>query len=325
MPRPPRGVIRRGPSWYFRDRRGGKDRWIRLGRDYQEAVRRARKLSAEETPRSKLSVAEAVGRWLQTYIRTARNEKGQKLAEDRANQWLVPQLGHFLLERVRPDDLRLFRVALEKTHLSPQTVAHLLSDARCFFSWAEDSGLVDRSPVPKKLLPKIQERPPDRLSEAEASSVAGLPDPFGFVCRFGLASGLRWGELCRAQVSDISGGVLLVHQTKSGKVRRVPLGEFASEVKGRVGRLVPFSVKSSGYFTRKARELSGVSGFHPHQLRHTFACRWIERGGSLSALQQLLGHSSVVTTQRYAKLSDEAVQREAVRIQTVENAVEAAN
>jgi len=49
-------------------------------------------------------------------------------------------------------------------------------------------------------------------------------------------------------------------------------------------------------------------------MRHTFACQRSERGGSLAALQQVLGHASITTTQRYAKLSDEAVMREARRL-----------
>jgi len=95
----------------------------------------------------------------------------------------------------------------------------------------------------------------------------------------------------------------------------VPLsGELLREVRTRVGRLVPYAVGSPGSFASAVRRLSGVEGFHVHQMRHTFACQWLERGGSLAALQHVLGHASIVTTQRYARLTDEAVMREAARI-----------
>ena len=57
-----------------------------------------------------------------------------------------------------------------------------------------------------------------------------------------------------------------------------------------------------------------MTRFHPHQMRHTFATRWVERGGNLAALQLALGHSSIVVTQRYARLTDEHVRAEAERI-----------
>jgi integrase len=81
-----------------------------------------------------------------------------------------------------------------------------------------------------------------------------------------------------------------------------------------VGRLVPFEEVSKSSFAKVVRRRSGITGFHPHRMRHTFACQWLERGGSLPALQQILGHSSIVTTQREAKLSDETVMREAQRV-----------
>jgi integrase len=88
-----------------------------------------------------------------------------------------------------------------------------------------------------------------------------------------------------------------------------------SEVRQRVGRLVPFS--EPGSFARMARKLSGVERFHVHMLRHTFACAWVDRGGSLAALQLLLGHSSITTTQRYGRISDDMIRREVERLEGV--------
>ena len=110
---------------------------------------------------------------------------------------------------------------------------------------------------------------------------------------------------------------LEVSNTKSKRVRRVPLApELLREVRQKVGRLAGYAVGSPGSFATAVRRATGVEGFHVHQMRHTFACQWLERGGSLAALQQVLGHASIVTTQRYARLTDEAVMREAARIST---------
>jgi site-specific recombinase XerC len=57
-----------------------------------------------------------------------------------------------------------------------------------------------------------------------------------------------------------------------------------------------------------------MSEVHPHQLRPTFACRWLERDGSLVALQELLGHTSITSTQRYGRLADTAVQAEVAKV-----------
>jgi integrase/recombinase XerD len=190
------------------------------------------------------------------------------------------------------------------------TVWHVLSDARCLFRWAEDEGLVDRSPFPRRVMPRLQERPPDRLTDEDVERLLAIPEPWAFVIRFGLATGLRWGEMARAQAAHVENGVLVVSQTKSGRVRRVPIDPGL--LRGRVGLLLP--TRDVTGFTRRVRRLSGVARFHPHQLRHTMACRWLERGGSLPALQQILGHASIVTTQRYARLTDAAVQAEAERL-----------
>ena len=318
MPKLPRNMVRRKgrPGFHFRRKHHGRVTWIALGMDYQEACRKLRSLkSEEEKPRVELTVRDAAKRWLESYVATTRGARDQKLARRRVEMYLEPFLGHLLLHRLTKENLRAYRLHLERRgRLSPQSVKHLLSDARCLLNWCEDAGLVDRSPFPRRIMPRLQERPPDRLTDEEAEALASLPDPFGFVIRLGLGTGLRWGELERAQSSHIQDGMLVVSQTKSGKVRRVPLPrELLAELRTRIGKLVPFT--NQQWLTDYCRRETGIERFHVHQLRHTAACRWLERGGSLAALQEILGHASIVTTQRYARLSHDLVKREAERLE----------
>src|SRR5262245_39391136 len=129
----PKGMFRRGRSFYVRLFAGGQDRWIGLGRDLVGARERLAKLRAGEPIKPRITMADASERWLEHYVRTARNPKGQRLARSRVRRYLVPLLGGKLLGEVNPDDLRAYRVALERRDLAPQTVAHILTDVRSLF------------------------------------------------------------------------------------------------------------------------------------------------------------------------------------------------
>lgn len=315
MPKLPEHMVKRGGSFYFRKKVGPRDVRISLGTDFERAKDRLRSLITEDNlflPRT--TIREAADRWVLGYVATARaNKKDRRTVERRVQDYLIPAMGHVLMKNLKAEDVRSYRLWLEKKELSPQTVKHILSDLRCFLNWCESAGMIERSPFPRRVMPKVQERPPDRLTEEEVLAVCSLPAPFGPICQFLIETGLRWSEALRAQTSDVQSGVLVVHQTKSGKVRRVPLSPLAQAVLyNRVGLIVP--LRSLSYFSREVKDRSGVRRFHVHQLRHTSACRWLERGGSLAALQQLLGHSSVVTTQRYARLSDGYVSEEVARV-----------
>jgi len=313
---------RDGRGYYTRRRVAGKDRWISLGADFDVACRKLFELDPRSRPAVQITVREAALKWLESYIATNRNEKSRKNAQQRVCDYLEPYMGYKQLGRISKDDLRGFRLWLEKRDLAVLSVRHILADARCLFRWAEDSGWIDRSPVPNKLLPRVQERPPDRLTDAEVAAILNVPEPYAFIARLGLGTGLRWGEMMRACHTNLEvargenaheQGVLVVSHTKSWKVRRIPLTRALwSELRFRIGPLLP--IRDPWGFARMVRRFSGVTRFHAHQMRHTFACRWIEAGGSLAALQQMLGHSSVVTTQRYARISDDLVRREVERL-----------
>lgn len=316
MPKLPKGMFQRGRAYYVRLRVDGKDVWRSLGADYSEACRKLRQLRSGAVPlNGRLTVGEAAKRWVETYIATARSVANRRKSASRIERYLKPFFAFVPLWRVGPDHIRRYRLWLEGHDIAPTTVWHILSDVRCLLRWCEEVGLVERSPFPRRVMPRLQEQPPDRLSDAEVARVLAIREPYGFVIRLALATGMRWGEMTRAQASHVEGDMLVVSQTKSGRVRRIPLPpELLREIRGRVGRLVPYAEGSPGSFAKAVRRETGIEGFHVHQLRHTFACQWIERGGSLAALQQILGHASVVTTQRYARLSDDAVRREADRL-----------
>jgi integrase len=237
------------------------------------------------------------------------------MARQRLDNYLLEFMGHMPFANVTKEDVRAYRLWLEKVNngrLKPASVKHILSDLRCIMNWAVDIDLIDKSAFPRRVMPKLQERPPDRLTDEEVELVTKLPYPYGFVARFGIGTGQRWGELKRAQSSDIQNGSLVVSQTKSGKIRRIPLHpDLLEELRFCVGRISPLT--DPWGFAKMVRRYTGIERFHAHQMRHTYACRLLEAGVSLAAVQQLLGHSTVVMTQRYARISDDMVRKEVDR------------
>ena len=279
-------------------------------------MRRGR--ATERRSRSPGSVASAVARWLTHEVPVRRNAKGVALARARAARYLLPRLGRRALDRLTRDDIRRYRVWLDGRGLASMTVRHVLSDLRAFLLWAESECLLERSPLPRRVFPRIEERAPRGLLEHEVARLVALPDPWGRVVRLLLGSGLRWAEACRLQRHDLVHGALVVSRTKSGRVRRVPLRkELAQELERCRERWVPFAEGSPGSFSRVVRRRSGLADFSPHRCRHTYAMVWLAAGGSLAVLQELLGHKELSTTMRYARVTDEIVAREVARIAQV--------
>lgn len=261
------------------------------------------------------TVGDAARAWLARAVATTRNAKGRDLAATRVARYLLPALGRRPLRALTGDDVRAYRLALERRGLAPQTVAHVLADLRALLLWAEGERLVARTPFPRRVMPRVPDRLPRGLADDEVATLVAMPDPWGFVVRLLVGTGLRWAEACRAERAHVRGEWLEVERTKSGRVRRVPLtSALRAEVCARRGALVPFAAGSPGSFTRVVRRRSGIADFHPHRCRHAFAMRWLAAGGSLAVLQELLGHRDLSTTMRYARVSEDLVRREAARV-----------
>lgn len=257
-------------------------------------------------------------RWIRTYVATTRNPKGQQLAWKRFLTYMrFSCLDRGSLQSLDADDIREFRLELEHMwELSPYTVTHILSDLRCLLRWAVGVGLLERSPFPARVMPRIPEVAPRGFDDRELAVLAAVPGIAGAVLRFLLGTGLRWAEACRATQADVHGSLLEVGNTKSGRLRRVPLSAALREEIARGGhRIVPFAPNSPGSFSRKIKLYTGIADFHVHRCRHTFAMRWLAHGGNLAVLQHILGHRDLSTTMRYARVTDALVEQEAARVE----------
>ena len=338
MPRLPRNLVKRGETYYLRVRIRGKNVRRALGTDRCEAKQRAGRMLEDLRKKGAPDVGcETVrsfsAKWLSEYIRNKRNEKGQTLAAQRMRDHVLPTIGNVELAQVTSSDLHRLRGVLAGKHRSPQTVRHVLSDVRCLFGYAVECGVVRYPPSVRPVLPRIPERAPQRLSDADVDAIlAATPEKYGLVIRLALLTGLRWGELHTLQWRHVAWQPdphLILEGTKSGRVRRVPLvPEAAALLQRERARtssvfVVPHRGKNPCSFvaaiSRRIVQKEAMAGraitfkWHFHQTRHTFACRWLDSGRSKEALQVVLGHSSIQMTERYGKMSDRPVFDEALR------------
>lgn len=190
---------------------------------------------------------------------------------------------------------------------STQTRRIVLTSLRQFYSWAVDTGRTDHSPV-AHLKPPPQPRycahpiPDDVLAAALASSEGQV----WWVLRILATTGLRRSECAALESRDVAGRWLTV-VGKGGRQRRIPAPEDVSrhiaDAHGRVfhgprgGELSPITLAT---WVRRA-----TGGYGPHSLRHRYSTRIYAATGDVLAVQQLLGHASLATTQVYLGLGED--------------------
>lgn len=325
--RRPRNLVKRAGRYYCRVFHGGKTYRRALGTRELETARDLlagtlddieREIREASMPKA-VTVSEFAGRWTTEWVKQRRNEKGVKLTEQRWKQHIEPAIGAIDLIALTYADLRALRTRLDGC-VKPQTVHHILSDVRCLLRYAVDAGEIVKAPWRRDLMPRIAEHAPRRLTDKQLERILLFARPKESLCiRLAVNTGLRWGELRTLQWRHVVAEPrphLVLEGTKSGRVRRVPLSAGALEAIEGLRKIAdsvyvsPFRSKNScniAYRSTGRMPKDNRVVWHWHQLRHTFACRYLERGGSLAALQRMLGHSTSRMTERYAGLSDEAL------------------
>lgn len=243
-------------------------------------------------------------------------------------------LGRDQLDLRRIDHLavRSYLAHLSRRKLSRSSVARHLSALRTFFKYLVREGVADANPARTVATPKREKHLPAvlqtsdialLLEQPDTSTTLGIRDAAWIELLY--ASGLRISELTGIDLDDVElRGRLVKVRGKGSKERIVPFGtkaetairaylaargelirdieEQAMFVNYRGERITTRSIRR--LFDGYVRDASLRAGVSPHTLRHSFATHLLNAGADLRGIQELLGHASLSTTQKYTHLND---------------------
>lgn len=233
------------------------------------------------------------------------------------------------LADIDPAQIRLFASELRRHGLGSRSIQRALSALRSFFRFLLREGVVADNPVLGVRLPNSRTRLPRPLPVEEAVQLVELPGESWLIQRdralleLCYGAGLRLAELTGLNCTDLDLHERVVTVTGKGrKQRRVPFGRAAATalrqwlairteqltddrepalfISQRGQRIHPRTVQAM--MRKRGVEQGLTSRLHPHRLRHSFATHLLESSGDLRAVQELLGHRDISTTQIYTHL-----------------------
>ena len=238
----------------------------------------------------------------------------------------VAEVGDLAPGAVASHDVRAFAGRLHGNGLSPRSVARHLSSVRGLFAYLLRRGALPGNPALGVQAPKVQRRLPGALDADQAAQLfTAKPDTDlakrdRAMLELLYGSGLRLSELVAIDLADVdlAGGFVTV-TGKGRKTRIVPLGGPAKAAieawlatrPGLSGAAPLFTGRGDARISPRsvqlrvkklAQQAAANDGVHPHMLRHSFASHLLESSGDLRAVQELLGHANIGTTQIYTHL-----------------------
>jgi len=237
--------------------------------------------------------------------------------------------------------IRAYLGELYRRGLGKASVARALAAIRSWFKWLARQGLVEQSPAALVATPKLPKHLPrvptieemNRVVEKADDEAAAWPERDRVIFELLYGCGIRNAELVGIDLGDIhwANEAILV-RGKGRKQRYVPLGDAAAQAlraylpvreaklaaaNGGAGKSSPalllnarlrgqgrLTTRSVGRIVKQIALAHGLpADVHPHTLRHAFGTHMLEEGADLRAIQELLGHARLSTTQRYTQLT----------------------
>ena len=230
--------------------------------------------------------------------------------------------------------IRGFLSQLYDKGLGKTSVARALAAVRSLYRWLAQEGMVEQNPAKLVSTPRLAKKLPrvptieeiNSVLDSKMPEVASFPERDRLMLELLYGCGIRNSELVGINLGDIrqSDGAILI-RGKGKKERYVP---FGGEVRAALSAYLPWrqqllttlkktnlalllnqrggrlTTRSVGRIVKRIAVAKGLSpDVHPHTLRHAFGTHMLEEGADLRAIQELLGHERLATTQRYTQLS----------------------
>jgi integrase/recombinase XerC len=285
------------------------------------------------------TVSREIGKGIQKFLHHLHAEKNASAHTLRAYENELQRFAEYLGPQIRWKDvdhvfIRGFLGDLHGRGLSKVSVARALAAVRSLYKWLAREGVVEHNPaklvatprLPKKLprVPTMEEL--NGVLNSEMPESASFPERDRAIFELLYGCGLRNSELVGIELGDIdeANGIILV-RGKGKKQRYVPLDGAAAEAlqayrserqkmlntTGRSTRRLlinrrggPLTTRSVARIVKQIAIAKGLPpDMHPHTLRHAFGTHMLSEGADLRAIQELLGHERLSTTQRYTQLS----------------------
>lgn len=238
-------------------------------------------------------------------------------------------------------DLERFSAGLHDIDIHPRSQARILSGVRSFFHFLLVEGYIDQNPSELLESPKIGKHLPDILSVEEIDNLIGAIDKSTVegvrntaILEVLYSCGLRVSELCNLKYSDLylNEGFIRV-EGKGSKQRLVPISPKAIAELRNYNEVRPSDKVKPGFedyvfISRFGKNISRIMVFHiikelteliglkktisPHTFRHSFATHLLEGGANLRAIQSMLGHETIGTTEIYTHLDRSRLRQEII-------------
>jgi len=257
---------------------------------------------------------------------------------DFAASLLTKQGSELQIAKLEHPQIRAYLSELYERGLSKASVARALAAIRAWFKWLARRGYVEQNPAVLVATPKLPKHLPrvptieqlNRVVDAAGSEVvAAWPERDRVILELLYGCGIRNAELVGLDLRDIhwANEAILV-RGKGRKERYVPLGDMAARAlqaylpqreaklaavaKTSEALLLNVRLRGNGKLTTRSvgrivKQIALAHGLpadvHPHTLRHAFGTHLLEEGADLRAIQELLGHERLSTTQRYTQLT----------------------